>query len=74
MFSVPFVPPPNALTHTRKNPEDVFPGAFRRKHRPGNTGRCGCLLSYAAPPAGLCTESGILLPFPFWWSVATRSG
>jgi hypothetical protein len=67
MFSVLFVPAPNALTLTRKNPEDTFPGAFRRKHRPGNTGRCGCLLSYAVPPAGLSTGSGILLrPFPFW--------
>ena len=74
MFSVLFVPPPNSLTLTRKNPEDVFPGAFRCKHWPVLPGRCGCLSSYAAPPAGLCTGSDILLPFPFWWSVATRSG
>jgi hypothetical protein len=67
MFSVLFVPAPNALTLTRKNPEDTFPGAFRRKLRPGNTGRCGCLLSYAVPPAGLSTGSGsVLRPFPFW--------
>jgi hypothetical protein len=64
-LSVLFVP--KAFTVTRKNPEDVFPGAFRRKHRPDRPGRCGCLLTYAAPPAGLSNGSGMALrPFPFW--------
>lgn len=65
MLSVLFVP--KAFTVARKNPEEVFPGAFRYKHRPGYPGRCGCLLTYAVPPAGRSTGSGsVLRPFPFW--------
>ena len=64
-FSVLFVP--NALTATRKDPEDVFPGAFRRKRRPGSRPVRFYPLSYAAPPAGFSTGSGsVLRPLPFW--------
>ena len=68
-FSILFVPSLNALTITRKNPEEVCPGAFRREqHWPGAPapGRCGCHFPYAVPSAGLSNGSGIVLPFPFW--------